>query len=186
MIDVVEMTERHAAALARVAAMAERLAAKHADRALETDDPKVEASATAAFQRATRVMRQSMALEAKLIRDAEQAGREAVARADHRRSNQEYDRRRQVQATLERLIRNDPGISGDAEHLCNELDDLLDVEELAETFLTEDLTTQVARLCKDLGLTGFEVMAVLPNGPSDPPDRHPAHPRESGDPGFFR
>jgi hypothetical protein len=57
-IDLQAMTERHAAALARVAVMAERLAAKHADRALETDDPKIEASATAAFQKATRVMRQ--------------------------------------------------------------------------------------------------------------------------------
>ena len=104
------MTERHAAALARVAEMAERLAAKHAERALETDD-----------------------------------------------------RRRQLSATLERLIRNDPGTSGDAEHLCDELDDLLDAEELTETFLTEDLTAQITRLCNDLGLKGFEVLAVLPS-----------------------
>ena len=170
MVDVDEMTERHAAALARVAEAAERLAMKHADRALETDDPKVEASATAAFQKATRVMRQSMALEAKLIRDARQAGRDTAARETRERNFQVYERRRQVSATVERLIRNDPGISGDAEHLCDELDDLLDIEELTETFLTEDLTVQITRLCKDLGLKGFEVLAVLPGAPSPPPD----------------
>ncbi len=164
------MTERHAAALARVADMAERLAAKHADRALETDDPKVEASATAAFQKATRVMRQSMALEARLIRDAEQGAREAKRRAEWAGVTAIHDRRRQVETTVAHLIRNDPGTSGDAEHLCDELDDLLDVEELTETFLTEDLTAQVTRLCKALGLTGFEVLAVLPGTPSARPD----------------
>ena len=170
MIDVDEMTARHAATLARVAEMAERLAAKHAERALETDDPKVEASATAAFQKATRVMRQSMALEAKLIRDAEQGVRDARSRAEWANVGAAYDRRRQVQTTVERLIRNDPGTRGDAEHLCNELDDLLDVEELADTFLTEDLTVQVTRICNTLGLKGFEILAVLPNGPTHPPE----------------
>ena len=169
-IDVDEMTARHAAALARVAEMAERLAAKHADRALETDDPKIEASATAAFQKATRVMRQSMALEAKLIRDAAEGVREATRRADWSNDVAAYERRTQVQTTVERLIRNDPGTRGDADHLCNELDDLLDIEELTETFLTEDLTAQVTRLCNTLGLKGFEVLAVLPGAPGPPPD----------------
>jgi hypothetical protein len=169
-IDTQAMTERHAAALARVAVMAERLAAKHADRALETDDPKVEASATAAFQKATRVMRQSMALEAKLIRDAQDEGRAARNRAEWANLGAAYDHRRQIGATVERLIRSDPGTSGDAEHLCNELDDLLDIEELSETFLTEDLTAQVTRLCNTLGLKGFEILAVLPGTPRQPPD----------------
>jgi hypothetical protein len=169
-IDLQAMTERHAAALARVAVMAERLAAKHAERALETDDPRIEASATAAFQKATRVMRQSMALEAKLIRDAQDEGRAARNRAEWTNLAATHDRRRQIGGAIERLIRNDPGTSGDAEHLCNELDDLLDVEELTETFLTEDLTAQVTRLCNTLGLKGFEILAVLPGTPSHLPD----------------
>ena len=159
------MTERHAAALARVAEVAERLAMKHADRALETDDAKVEASATAAFQKATRVMRQSMALEARLIRDAEHGVRVARRRADWAGVTAAHDRRRQIETAVERLIRNDPGTSGDAEHLCDELDDLLDLEELTETFLTEDLAVQVSRLCNTLGLKGFEILAVLPGTP---------------------
>ena len=164
------MTERHAAALARVAEVAERLAMKHADRAIETDDPKVEASATAAFQKATRVMRQSMALEAKLIREAQSEGREAQRRAEWAGVTAAHGRRRQIETTVEHLIRNDPGTSGDAEHLCDELDDLLDLEELTETFLTEDLAVQVSRLCKTLGLNGIEILAVLHGTPSQPPD----------------
>jgi hypothetical protein len=168
-VDAQAMTERHAAALARVAEVAERLAMKHADRALETDDPKIEATATAAFQKATRVMRQSMALEAKLMRDAANEGREAKHRAEWANVSATYDRRRQLETTIEHLIRNDAGIGGDAEHLCDELDDLLDLEELTETFLTEDLATQVTRLCTTLGLKGIEVLAVLPTGEPLPP-----------------
>jgi hypothetical protein len=169
-IDAADMTERHAAALARVAEVAERLAMKHADRALETDDPKVEASATAAFQKATRVMRQAMALEAKLVRDAQREDREAQRRAEWADLSATQNRRREVEATVERLIRDDAGC--DAERLCDELDDLLDLEELTPTFLTEDLTAQVARLCKTLGLKGIEVLAVVPSGePLSPPLR---------------
>ena len=161
------MTERHAAALARVAEVAERLAMKHADRAIETDDPKVEASATAAFQKATRVMRQSMALEAKLIRDALQGAREAKRRAEWANVTSTYERRRQIETTVEHLIRSEP--NSDTERLCDELDDLLDLEELTETFLAEDLAAQVTRLCQALGLKGIEVLAVLPGTPSEPP-----------------
>jgi hypothetical protein len=162
MADLQEVTERHAAMLGRLADAAERLAMKHAERALACDDPVVEARATSAFHKAARCARQCAALEAKLIRDAADAGREAKSRAEWADDTAAYDRRRQVGATVERLIRNDPGTSGDAEHLCNELDDLLDIEELNETFLTEDLTVQITRLCKELGITGFEILAVLP------------------------
>jgi len=164
------MTERHAAMLARLADAAERLAMKHAERALACDDPAVEARATSAFHKAARCARQCAALEAKLMRDAEQGARDARRRAEWAEVGATYERRRQIATTVERLIRNDPGTSGDAEHLCDELDDLLDVEELAETFLTEDLTVLVTRLCNTLGLKGFEILAVLPGTPSPPPD----------------
>src|SRR4051812_19005392 len=65
-----EMTARHAAALARLADAAERVAMKQADRALAADDPEVEARAVTAFHRAARCARQCIALEAKLARDA--------------------------------------------------------------------------------------------------------------------
>jgi len=168
MPDVQDMAERHSAALKRVAEVAERLAMKHAGRALETDDPKVEASATASFQKATRVMRQCMALEAKLLRNAEQGVRDQIRRDDWALVTGTETRKRQLKTTVERLIRSaaDPG---DEERLCDELDDLVEAEAEAESFLTEDLTLLVTRLCKALDLKGLEILAVLPHGASDPP-----------------
>src|SRR5882757_11256135 len=89
MLDPAAMTERHAAILARLADISERLAMKHAERALAADDPEVEARATAAFQRAARSLRQCLALEAKLVRDAARAERE-----DHNHAERETTARR--------------------------------------------------------------------------------------------
>lgn len=49
MIDVAAMSERHTAILARLADVGERLAMKHAERALSAYDPDIEAKATAAL-----------------------------------------------------------------------------------------------------------------------------------------
>lgn len=35
--------------------------------------------------------------------------------------------------------------------------------------LSEDLPAQLTRLCKARGITGFEVLAVLPEARTDPP-----------------
>jgi hypothetical protein len=163
MSSLADMTERHAAMLARLADAAERVAMKHAERALTCDDPKIEASATAAFHRAARSARQCAALEAKLRRDAEQTGRDSLAREARELTFQVHHRRSQIGAATEHLIRNETASEADAERLCDELDDLLDIEALTEGFLTEHLPAQVTRLCKALGITGFEVLAVIPD-----------------------
>ncbi len=163
MLDAQEMAERHAATLKRLADAAERLALMHAERALTCDDPKIEASATAAFQRAARSARQCAALEAKLLRDAEQAGRETIAREARELTFQVHHRKSQIGAATEHLIRNETASEAEAERLCDELDDLLDIEALTEGFLTEHLPAQVTRLCKALGINGIEVLAVLPD-----------------------
>ena len=166
------MALRHAATLARVAEAAERLAMKHADRALAADDPEVEACATAAFHRATRSLRQCLALEAKLVRDAARFEREArldVSRAERARSERH---KAHVKKAVERLIWTEAETTEIAERLCDELDDLLDIEEFSDAFAEEPVEAHVVRLCAELGV-------IL----SDPV---PAHPRESGDPGSFR
>ena len=166
-----QMAERHAAMLARLADAAERLAMMHAERALSCDDPKIEASATASFHRAARSARQCLALEAKLLRDAVEGAREARQRADFIAFAQTETRKLQLKATTERLIWTEAEDKDHAERLCDELDDLLEAEALTDPFTTEDLAAQVARLCKALGLTGFEVIAVVPSDPLPPPLR---------------
>ena len=98
------MTARHAAILARLADIGERLAMKHAERALSADDPDVEAKATAAFHRAARSVRQCLALEAKLVRDAARATREDHARAEGEATARGIRRKAHARAAVERLI----------------------------------------------------------------------------------
>jgi hypothetical protein len=147
------MAARHAATLARLAEASERLAMKHAERALTADDPEVEAKATVAFQRAARSVRQCLALEAKLLRDAARAEREALqdltrvarARTDRRKAH--------VRAAVERLIWTEAEYETDeSERLCDELTDLLAVDEFSEAFAEEPVDAHIARICRELGI----------------------------------
>ena len=153
MIDPSEMTARHAATLARLAEAGERLALKHAERALSADDPEVEARATTAFHRAARSVRQCLALEAKLVRDAGRAEREdrnlASREADARRSR----RRIHVRTAVSRLIWTEAESEQEAERLDCELDDLLELERFCEDVTLEDVDAHIARLCDELGVT---------------------------------
>jgi hypothetical protein len=157
-----EMAERHAAILARLAEAGERLALKNAQRALDADDPDVEAKATAAFHRATRSVRQCLALEAKLVRDAARAEREDRADAQLQSAVRTERRKAVVRSAVERLIWTEAEDPAEAERLEDELDDLLDDEQLSETFTAEAVETQVLRLCRALGVPPPE------GGPADP------------------
>jgi len=149
------MSERHTAILARLADVGERLAMKHAERALAADDPEVEAKATAAFHRAARSVRQCLALEAKLTRDAARAAREdrddAVREAAARRDR----RRAQVRAAVARLIWTE------ADLLEIELDDRLERELFpADDEACEPIEAQVARLARELGVLSDDETAA--------------------------
>jgi hypothetical protein len=161
-----EMTARHAATLARIAEAAERLAMKHAERALAADDPDVEAKATIAFHRAARSVRQCLALEAKLVRDAARFEREAhqdLSRAELARSDRH---KAHVRKAVERLIWTEAETDDTAERLCDELDDLLDIEAFGAAFADEPVEAHIARLCAELG--------VVLSDPQSPYDREPA------------
>jgi hypothetical protein len=178
MSDPTIMSERHAAILARLAEAGERLAMKHAERALAADDPEVEAKATAAFHRAARSVRQCLALEAKLARDARQADSEvrehAAREADGRRSR----RRAEVREAVTRLIWTEAEDEFHGELLEVELDELLnrelspDADEAAEP-----VEVQVARLARTLGLLSDDEAAANEADPSPamdaraPPER---------------
>jgi hypothetical protein len=83
MIDAVEMAERHGRMLGRLSELGMSLAeGMHAQvaTAMEAGDPKAVAELTLTFHRVSRSVRQSIALEAKLVRDAARAEREAPRR----------------------------------------------------------------------------------------------------------
>jgi hypothetical protein len=179
MSDPKAMADRHAAILARLADVGERLAMKHAERALAADDPEVEAKATAAFHRAARSVRQCLALEAKLVRDAARAEREdrddAVREATTRREH----RRGQVRTAVERLIWTEAEDTTHAELLEAELDELMDLEGFAGDD-AEPVEAQVARFRREMGLSSPDgADAPKTAGPSPATDGGPPPKRRS-------
>jgi hypothetical protein len=146
------MAERHTAILARLADAGERLAMKHAERALAADDPDIEAKATAAFHRAARSVRQCLALEAKLVRDAARAEREERDDAQRKASAGRDRRRVHARTAVAHLIWTESENDIEAERLESELDDLLERERFADETTDETAETLIARLCRELGL----------------------------------
>ena len=163
-----EMTARHTATLARIAALAEQMAAKHAERMLSTDDPEVEAKATMAFNRVTRSLRQCLALEAKLVRDAVRFERDTQLDLSHRADATSLRRKVHVKRAVERLIWTEAETSDIGEQLCGELDDLLDIEEFAAGFTEEPVDAQIARICADLGVVLTDTQSPYYREPAAP------------------
>jgi hypothetical protein len=166
----VTMHERHAAILARLADLGEQLAAKHAQRALEADDPEIEARATTAYHRAARSVRQCLALEAKLVRDAARAEREDRDHAQRQASAQRDRRRVHARTAVARLIWTESEDDLEAERLESELDDLLDLDRFAEGLDDETAEALIARLCRDLGLTAPPPAELSPADRTPPPE----------------
>jgi hypothetical protein len=173
MSDPAAMSERHAAVLARLADVGEKLAMKHAERALSADDPEIEARATAAFHRAARSVRQCLALEAKLTRDAARAEREDRNDAAREATGRRDRRRLHVRLAVERLIWTEAENETEAWRFTSDLDDLLELEEFSEGFADETLDAQVTRLARQLGLLSDNETAEVVTGPAadlgDPP-----------------
>ena len=70
MLDAVEMAQRHGRILARLSELGLAHAERLHDQAMAAEDPKAAAELGLTFHRVSRSIRQSIALEAKLVRDA--------------------------------------------------------------------------------------------------------------------
>ena len=127
-------------------------------------------------------MRQSIALEAKLVRDAARAERDAAAESERKRTAILRDpvamvrRKAAVQEAIEKVIWNERE-GEEADYLLDLLETRLTVGGFDDDFCLEPLETHVARLCADLGLPlpseTAETPAFTPPPPSPiwrPPD----------------
>jgi hypothetical protein len=169
--DATEMQARHAEALKVLAERALALACAVQERALNAETDAGMAELGLAFHRISRTMRQCLALEAKLARDAEQAVREARTDAARERGA-EVKRRKQFLRTV--LTRN----IWDADDLCEDsdaseaavrverLESLLDEDEFGDDLLALPVGEQIARLRDDLGLAEADLGgdAATPEG----------------------
>ena len=168
-----EMAERHGRILARLAelglAHAERLHAQ----AMAADDPKSSAELGLSFHRVSRSIRQSIALEARLVRDAQAAERqerqaehklqtfrdEVDPSADIPRDQRRIDRRKDeirepvLKAIWDEVEREDPE---HADYLTDLLEQRLELYGRSNGFGLEPLEAQLARFYADFDLKGPE------------------------------
>ena len=106
-----------------------------------------------AFHRIARGVRQTLALEARLERDGRAQARAELAEAQRATPAQIQRRRDQVQGAVVRAVW-DEAEGDEAEDLLEMLDMVLDDLMITDDFMVGPVGEQVARLCRDLGLSG--------------------------------
>lgn len=152
MADATTRRERQDAALAELSELGLTLARDLHARALAAQTPAEAERLALAFQRVSRGVRQTFALELKIERDRREAEREDRDR-DHRAAvARKSEHRSRVRAAVERLIWTEAEDEYEAGELSEDLDALLEEAALAEDFADIPLETLVERLRADLGL----------------------------------
>ena len=99
-----DMHERHARLLGRLAELGMALAEDLHARALSADTPQEAETLASGFHKLSRSVRQSLALEARLRRDAERVRRDAEFQAEADAAKAPARRRAEAKARLDRLI----------------------------------------------------------------------------------
>lgn len=167
------MAERHARILAELSELGLGLARAAARDAESAESPEDRARAALVFHRISSSVRQSLALEAKLARDAQREGREATARAASAERERVRHREAQVRDGVEALIwREIEGMDAE-EHEAFE-EDLMEAtwaESASGTFFTDDLADQVGRVLARLGFQAGDdgVVRRIPDDQRAPP-----------------
>ena len=127
-----------------------------------------------AYQRATRSLRQTLALKARLARDAEEQARRARAQAGIEHAARIHRKKVQVGTPLERAIWNEHEDDDSATQAIARMDELLDEAALLDGFLDEPVEQIIARLAKTLGYDVEIVGGSEPATPPQPPAEAPA------------
>jgi hypothetical protein len=150
MPDPLEINARHAAALGQLAELGLALAADLQRRALAAEDDDTAAKLADSFHKVGRSVRQTLALEAKLLREQAVDARELAAEDARTRPARIRQRQREVRREVERLIWNEVEDEHEAEVGVDMLRDLAaGAAEMDADFADAPLDVIVARL-KDL------------------------------------
>jgi hypothetical protein len=156
-----DMRERHSAGLAELADMGLSLARDLHACALAAE-PEAKGDLALAFQRVSRCVRQTYALESRLERERRLAERDIEQDAARKRLIRAQQRRKTVRAALSPLIWTE--YEGDeAEAFDDALDDLLDQAFDDDAFLEDPLDACIARIREGLGLPAND------SGDDEPP-----------------
>ena len=148
-----DRAEAHARDLARFQAIAMH-AAEKAHAAIEAcEDAGQLCGLVAAVNTAGRALRMSIALEAKLARDAAREARAAADHAEAQRGRTVEVRKAQVRHAVDPLIWTEHGYA-DAEFASEVFEERLEHEALDPRFTEEPVEAQIERIRGILGLTG--------------------------------
>jgi hypothetical protein len=146
------MDERHSRVLAELSELGLSLARDLHARALAAEDLSEAAGLSLAFHRISRSVRQSLALEARLVRERERRADAERAQAAEGTSALRHARKARVRAAVERLVWTETEDEDEAERLIEDLGNLLDEEALAPAFLEGSVEVQIERIRRALGL----------------------------------
>jgi hypothetical protein len=144
-----QMMERHSRLLARFAEQASSLAEDLHACALSAETPEQKQALSLAFHRMGRTLRQTLALEARLRRDARREDRIDEARADKLAKARVAARRDRVRGAVEALIWDEAEEDEQADYL-QLLDGRLEYEDLADP--EEPLEVLIQRIAHEIGL----------------------------------
>ena len=140
------MAERHAEILGELAELGLSLARKLHGEAMAAETPEETALLSREFHRLSRSVRQTLALEAKMQRDAEGCARDEVRRAEAEHRDRVLAHKQRIRAPVCRLIWNEAEDQGEAEDRDDAFEDLLAEAALAPDFLETPVETHIARL----------------------------------------
>jgi hypothetical protein len=171
-----EMAERRGRMLAELAELGLSLARDLHGQALDAETPQEKVQLAEAFNRISRSVRQSVALEAKLQREA---GRDA----HERRGREREARKAQLARRVVRLINDEVGDRGLAFRMAREAPDWVERESESESFLDEPIEAQVARIRAAMGLDATWGLADDDDEPAQAPPEAPHGPDRAAAPG---
>ncbi|MDB5418331.1 MAG: hypothetical protein JWP50_1750 [Phenylobacterium sp.] len=144
-----EMMERHSRLLARFAEQAAGLAEDLQACALAAETPEQKQALSLAFHRMGRALRQTLALEAKLRRDARREDRLEADRADEITAKRVAARKARIRGAVEALIWD--AVEDDEQlDTLRLLDERLEYEDLADP--DEPVETLIQRVAHEIGL----------------------------------
>jgi hypothetical protein len=142
-----EMQARHAAALGQLAELGLALAADLQRRALAAEDDAGAAQLADSFHKVGRSVRQSLALEARLLREHDRAQREAFVEDERTRPLRIAKRQIEVRKAVERLIWTEVENDEEAEFGVQMLAEMIGREDdLDDDFLDVPVETLVQRI----------------------------------------
>jgi hypothetical protein len=157
------MAEKHAQILGELAAFGLNLARKLHDQGMAAETPEETADLARAFHSVSRSVRQTLAPEARLAREARRQDDADRTEAERLESNARFrakelaeaptnDRKSRIGATVQRIVAAEYEDEDETERLCDEVYDRIQDDARAPDFLDQAIDDQIARLCEDFGL----------------------------------